>query len=906
MSEVHSALVPIAVPQVPPPRGLGLRTKLTLWLGLCAVTPTVILGAALWRQQVHGRAAARHEELTRAALLLRELLLTGPPPSCAALSAAQEPRLAALGRATGYDLALYSGPRRLTATNRRLLPVLDGHLVLRALEGGGAESGDALVRLPLPGQQIQPWPEGFTGVLVRLPPSLPSGECGRLLLLLAAPPAAIRRAAAGGVALVIAALAILIGPLLILLPARLSGPMTRLRERIQALVSYHRSDRSIPGAGPGTGPAPDDISRLLPLDDSLWGRGDELGDLARACAQMTETMREKEDRLSARVRELTTLHAIGRAISSVLDLEEALQKIVSEVVAIFSARRGALVLLGPDMRPRLGAGIRIEPAAASAVAALGEALIRRGGMVRIDDLARDPELSAPARHGGLSGSLMAVPLEGQQGRVLGVLLISRSRGRARFTDADLQLLATVADQAATAISNARLYDEVQRSSEDLELRVKERTLDLVMANQELARVVENLHQAQAQLVLSERLAGLGQLVAGVAHEINSPAGAIKGAADALQDNVVRMAERARQLADLGLPEQAHTRFLTLCDEVAPALPAGPLRAPTQVRRRSRDFAAALARHLPGVSPEELLDSGRTLVELGLLPGPAPGPGPRPGPGNDNESTLEALATAALAASGRPVLESLGVLVGYLQERAYLHRNAHAIKTAIGQITRIVGALKSYSHLDQARVDLTDIHEGLETTLVILHSELKYGIILTRKYGTVPAIPAYVDELNQVWTNLLHNAVQALQQQQDQDRSKEILIETGTTETPPRPPHRESEPMGLSPGGGLPPLPMDDEEGMHLTCPGLSAQGCAGGAVWVAIEDNGPGIPKEVLPRIFEPFFTTKQKGEGTGMGLGIVRQIVSKHHGWIDVLTRPGRTRFTVWLPVRGPAQARG
>lgn len=898
MSEVHSALVPIAVPQAPPPRGLGLRTKLTLWLGLCAMTPTVVLGAALWRQQIHGRSAAHHEELTRAALLLRELLLTGPPPSCAALSAAQEPRLAALGRATGYDLALYSGARRLAATNRRLLPVLDGNLVLRALEGGGSEAGDALVRLPLLDQPRHPWPVGFAGVLVRLPPSLPSGECGRLLLLLAAAPPPT--AAAGGAALLVAALAILLGPLLILLPARLSGPMTRLRERIQAMVSYHRSERSFPGQGAGA-PALDDVSRLLPLDDALWGRGDELGDLARACAQMTETMREKEDRLGARVRELTTLHAIGRAISSVLDLEEALQKIVSEVVAIFSARRGALVLLGPDMRPRLGAGIRIEPAAASAVAALGEALIRRGGMVRIDDLARDPELSAPARHGGLSGSLMAVPLEGQQGRVLGVLLISRSRGRARFTDADLQLLATVADQAATAISNARLYDEVQRSSEDLELRVKERTFDLVMANQELARVVENLHQAQAQLVLSERLAGLGQLVAGVAHEINSPAGAIKGAADALQDNVVRMAERARQLADLGLPEQARTRFLTLCDEVAPGLPAGPLRAPTQVRRRSRDFAAELARHLPGVSPEDLLDSGRTLVELGLLPGP----GPRPGPGN--EPTLEVLAGAALAATGRPAKESLGVLVGYLQERAYLHRNAHAIKTAIGQITRIVGALKSYSHLDQARVDLTDIHEGLETTLVILHSELKYGIILTRKYGTVPAIPAYVDELNQVWTNLLHNAVQALQQQQDQDRSKEILIETGTTETPPRAPQRESESMGLSPGGGtLPPSLSEDEEGTRLVCPGLSAQGCAGGAVWVAIEDNGPGIPQKVLPRIFEPFFTTKQKGEGTGMGLGIVRQIVSKHHGWIDVLTRPGRTRFTVWLPVRGPAQARG
>src|SRR5213075_2965573 len=102
-----------------------------------------------------------------------------------------------------------------------------------------------------------------------------------------------------------------------------------------------------------------------------------------------------------------------------------------------------------------------------------------------------------------------------------------------------------------------------------------------------------------------------------------------------------------------------------------------------------------------------------------------------------------------------------VFVGYLEEYAYLSRNSHSIRTAIRRVTRIVGALKGYSHLDQAEVAPADIHEGIENTLVILHAELKYGIHVVRKFGELPAVPVYVDELNQVWTNLIHNAAQAL-------------------------------------------------------------------------------------------------------------------------------------------------
>src|SRR5262249_40143881 len=156
-----------------------------------------------------------------------------------------------------------------------------------------------------------------------------------------------------------------------------------------------------------------------------------------------------------------------------------------------------------------------------------------------------------------------------------------------------------------------------------------------------------------------------------------------------------------------------------------------------------------------------------------------------------------------------------------------HRTASTVRHAVGQIQRIVGALKSYSHLDQqaTRSD-ADLHEGLETTLTLLHHALR-DIVIERRYGVLPRRPVFVDELNQVWTNVIANAQQAL------GGRGTIVIET-----------------------------LVD-----------------GGAAVVRVIDDGPGVPGQVLPRIFEPFFTTKAKGEGTGLGLGIARQIVAKHGG---------------------------
>ncbi|HKA88534.1 MAG TPA: ATP-binding protein [Haliangiales bacterium] len=571
--------------------------------------------------------------------------------------------------------------------------------------------------------------------------------------------------------------------------------------------------------------------------------GDEIGDLARAFTQMTASLRENQDRLAARMREIVALHEAGRAVSSVLGVDEVLRKIVDSIARVLDTRLAALWLVDaprltddgeivPEDRPtlRIGAarskGIE-RPLEGQGILDVTEPLsdfatevARDRFPVRIDDVDEAPRFRTAARAAGIDGSLLAVPLE-RGNLVVGVLVVGRAVTAPPFTGADESLLSTFADQAATAIENARLYEEVRAFSEELEEKVRLRTRELTSMNAELGRAIGELRDTQAQLVFSERMAGLGSLVAGVAHEINSPSAAIRGSVDALSENVRRLAKTAREVGELPLSDDDRKRFLALAEELAPRLAEKRVGSPAALRRHARQVVARLA--AAGITGAEV--AGRGLVEIGA------------------EDDLEAL--LPLLAVGAPAI------VRYLREYTYLHRNAFGIDNAIRQIQRIVGALKSYSHLDQAKVEVTDLHEGIENTLTILHHELKYGIQITRKYGHLPTVPVYVDELNQVWTNLIHNAAQAL-------RGKgEIVIETE----------------------------LDEPAGM----------------VRVKVIDDGPGIPTEIRERIFEPFFTTKAKGEGTGLGLGIVRKIVDKHGGTVSLDSAEGRTCFTVSLLVSGP-----
>jgi signal transduction histidine kinase len=213
------------------------------------------------------------------------------------------------------------------------------------------------------------------------------------------------------------------------------------------------------------------------------------------------------------------------------------------------------------------------------------------------------------------------------------------------------------------------------------------------------------------------------------------------------------------------------------------------------------------------------------------------------------------------------------IIDFLEKCSNIVNVSKDISLSIDIITRIVNALKMYSRLDQAKVEETDIHEGLETTLIILQSQIKQGIEVERCYGDIPKIPCYANELNQVWTNIIHNALQAM------NGTGTLTIETYLYPQSDEVQERRTHPI---------PLRKD------------SGQVSQNGKIVVKITDTGPGIPIEIQDKIFDPYFTTKDQGEGSGLGLGITRQIVERHHGEIRVQSKPGKTSFEVVLPISG------
>ncbi len=196
-------------------------------------------------------------------------------------------------------------------------------------------------------------------------------------------------------------------------------------------------------------------------------------------------------------------------------------------------------------------------------------------------------------------------------------------------------------------------------------------------------------------------------------------------------------------------------------------------------------------------------------------------------------------------------EALSEGVSWLTETLTLAGLVNEVEHSTSRISALVKAIKSYSYMDQAPLQNVNLHDGLESTLTILNHKLKYGVTVHREYApNLPRITAYGGELNQVWTNLIDNAADAMKGIGD------LTIRTS----------------------------IDHQQ------------------LLTEIADTGSGIAPEIQVRIFEPFFTTKGVGEGSGLGLDIVRRIiVNRHHGDIRVTSNPGDTRFQIWLPLEQP-----
>jgi signal transduction histidine kinase len=355
----------------------------------------------------------------------------------------------------------------------------------------------------------------------------------------------------------------------------------------------------------------------------------------------------------------------------------------------------------------------------------------------------------------------------------------------------------------------------------LEEKVRIRTEDLQRANEELKKAYAERKQAETQLVLSEKMASLGQLVAGIAHEINTPSSAINAAIFNITGYLETLTRQLPQLAASGIPEALAPRFHQL---MAKALAVDVTRrrsSTAEIRERSRALEAAL-------------EGGgfRSPRELALT---------------FSRLSLHQELTEVVAAIGR---DAPPLYVDFLENVGNLAIAVNDIRLSIEAITRMIKALKGYSHQDQAEMAEADIHDGIETTLTILRNQIKYGIVVERRYARLPRVTCNVNEINQVWTNIIHNAIQAMR------GMGTLTIETTRKD----------------------------------------------GYVAVRISDTGPGIPPEIRSRIFDPFFTTKDQGEGSGLGLGIAQQIVQRHRGRIVVLSEPGSTSFEVLLPLQAQA----
>jgi len=305
--------------------------------------------------------------------------------------------------------------------------------------------------------------------------------------------------------------------------------------------------------------------------------------------------------------------------------------------------------------------------------------------------------------------------------------------------------------------------KLKTAYEGLEQRVQERT-------RELSAALKHLRESETQLIQSEKMAALGQMVAGVAHEINTPLAYVKNSLGAVSDKLPGISAAVAN-----------------CEKLLALLQAG---AGADPRELSQQFATALAQ-------VKQLQQQRVLGELS----------------------------------------------GLVKDGLY----------GTGQMAEIVGNLKDFSRLDRSKIASFNLNEGLNSTLLLAKHLLK-GVAVSKRFSELPAITCSPSQVNQVFLNLVTNAVQAM------DGGKGTLTLTTRRD---------------------------------------------GDGIAVEVADSGKGIAPDVLPRIFDPFFTTKETGKGTGLGLSISYKIIQEHGGRINVASQPGAgTQFTVWLPLQPPAEA--
>lgn len=427
--------------------------------------------------------------------------------------------------------------------------------------------------------------------------------------------------------------------------------------------------------------------------------------------------------------------------------------------------------------------------------------------------------SAPPKY------LLLIPLlfEGQS---VGVIELASFHP---YTPADIAFAEEVASKSAVTIFNLKTSEKTERMlaeaqklateikviNESLEDRVQERTA-------ELQKAMDELQNAQFRVVQSEKLASLGQLIAGVAHEINTPLAAIKAAAENMSD-FLPLAIRELPVLLMNLNDDQRKIFLQLVEE-------SMMNREELTTRDERNLSKQFQETLQEAGVDNARDIAKRLVTNGI------------------RGELTSYIPLLHLPNSKEIIQTSYHL-------AQMKSNLNVIGQAAAKTRKTVYALKRYSHFQQdEKLEVVDLVDSLEVILTLYHNQLKHGVTVERKFDKeIPPILGYGDELGQVWTNIIHNAAQAMKY------NGNLTVEIS----------RKGDQYAI-----------------------------------VSITDNGPGIPPEIKERIFEPFFTTKPQGEGTGLGLDICRKIVEKHRGTIHVDSEPGRTCFTVTLPFQPEGNA--
>lgn len=480
----------------------------------------------------------------------------------------------------------------------------------------------------------------------------------------------------------------------------------------------------------------------------------------------------------ARVLDLATVMKASLAISSEIVLDKLLASLMRISIENAGAQSGFLILVRDEkLLISAKASVIAEDVAVMQFTPVEECQDLPVTVINYVERTREDLVLSNAAEGRFTAdpyvakhqlkSLLCTPIINQR-KLIGILYLENNLTVGAFNSHRLEVLRLLSSQVAISLENALLYNSVEQ-------KVQERTQELNEKNERLEKTLRELKLTQAQLIQTEKMSSLGQLVAGVAHEINNPINFIYG-------NLPHATDYAQDLMGLvKLYEATYT------------------------------------------APDPAIANYQRSIDLDFLMEDLP-----------------------------KMLESMSI--------------------GADRIREIVLSLRNFSRLDEAEMKRVNVHEGIDSTLLILQSRLKntagqVGIEVVKDYGELPLVECYVGQLNQVLMNILSNAIDALEQYNQQRSPEEISANPSVVTI-----HTE-------------PIPQENSVPK---------------AVLISIRDNGSGIPAANRSRLFDPFFTTKPIGKGTGLGLSISYQIVvEKHRGMLKCISEPGKgAEFRIEIPV--------